>query len=349
MLDFAKDAASVRRMVPLRDDSSGVSARISTISTPFTANLEKLDAFLRNEQTSAFEPEIQELVGYCFKNAGKRLRPILVFASAGSRDDASEDLLKAAALVELVHLATLVHDDILDDAALRHRMPTLHAEYGTDIAVLLGDSLFAHALELAASYPSNVVCRRVAAAVRRVCAGEIAQTSERGNAGLTLARYYKLIEMKTAELFEVSAWLGAFLSDHSEEQSAACAEFARRLGIAYQIYDDLADLVQETPQAGKTLGTDWETGKFTLPVLILIEKLEAFGRSDEAARLRAGDMALTQVRALCVEEGALADSVAAFETELDLAEAALAQADSAQHACLAPMASFLRQAGERFR
>jgi octaprenyl-diphosphate synthase len=185
----------------------------------------------------------------------------------------TEPVIKAGAIVELVHLATLVHDDILDGADVRHRTETVVAKYGAHVAVLLGDALFAHALHLAAQYPDVEVCRTVSLATRQVCSGEIAQTFARGQGVPSLEAYYRMIDLKTAELFNVSAYLGAYLTGLSGEACQAARDYARHLGIAYQIYDDAADIFSAESTAGKTLGTDLGTGKYTLPILLWLNEL----------------------------------------------------------------------------
>lgn len=261
---------------------------IASVSAPVEQDLERLEAFLRG-QVDSFEPEVRPLVRYTLGHSGKKIRPLLVFY-AGWREGeaASEELIRAAAVVEMIHLATLVHDDILDDAELRHRMPTVAARYGADVAVLLGDALFAHALRLAAEFPTVAVCRAVSEATRQVCSGEIAQTFARGETALSLPAYYRMIDLKTAELFSVSARLGAFLRGGKPEIVEAISGFARELGVAYQLYDDVADFLGREELAGKTLGTDLASGKFTLPVLLFLERLDERAREEWTGRLVSG-------------------------------------------------------------
>jgi len=187
-------------------------ASIQSIMAPVNGHLAALSEFLE-EQVATFETELQAMVHYCLSNQGKRIRPMLMFFSAWEEEpsEPNPDLIRAAAVVELVHLATLVHDDILDAAAIRHNSETASAKWGADAAVLLGDALFAQALHLATDFSTVTVCRAVSASTRRVCAGEIRQTFERGNSSLSLDDYFHVIDLKTAELFKVSCFLGAHL------------------------------------------------------------------------------------------------------------------------------------------
>jgi octaprenyl-diphosphate synthase len=286
----------------------------------------RLEAFLQ-DQITEFEPEVQSLVEETLKHSGKKIRPLLVFLAGLQRDHpepALKDLIKVAAVVELVHLATLVHDDILDNASLRHGSATLSASHGAHRAVLLGDALFAHALKLAAEFPDTAVCRAVAEATRQVCSGEIAQTFTRGSADISLAAYRRIIDLKTAELFSVSAQLGAFIGTHNPEYATAAAQFARHLGIAYQIYDDLVDICASEQKVGKTLGTDLATGKLTLPLILLREKMDQPDFDTLLQSLHSCDSVNTVLEKFFSRYGIINATVAHFEKELAKADACLA-------------------------
>ncbi len=243
-------------------------------------HLAELDRLL-HAQLAAFEPEIRAMADYCIDTSGKRIRPALVFLSGWRGPDViSPELVRVAAVVELVHLATLVHDDIMDGAEVRRSRRTAAREYGPTAAVLLGDALFAHALNLATQFPTTEVCAAVSESTRRVCAGEIVQTLRRGSTNVTRADYERIIDLKTAELFRVSCFLGARLAGFAPGYVEAASRFGRHLGIAYQMYDDLADFFGEEKRIGKTLGTDFASGKLTLPLLVLMERLSPGERAE---------------------------------------------------------------------
>lgn len=289
-------------------------------------HLAALDRFLQG-QLASFEPEIREMANYCIDTSGKRIRPALVFLSGWrAGGTVSPDLVRAAAVVELVHLATLVHDDIMDDADVRRGRRTAAREFGVTTAVLLGDALFAHALHLATHFPTTEVCAAVSESTRRVCAGEIVQGLRRGSADLTPAEYQRIIELKTAELFRLSCNLGSRLSGSEAGYVDASDRFGRHLGIAYQIYDDLADFFGREEKIGKTLGTDLASGKLTLPLFALMDRLpqrERAALSDEIAGRRPSQPALrlSQMADLGVFDAVQA-SVAG---EVNAARAALAE------------------------
>lgn len=285
----------------------------------------ELDRFLAG-QFEAFEPEIRPLVEYCIDTSGKRIRPALVFLGGWQGPGkVTPDLVRVAAVVEMVHLATLVHDDIMDNAEVRRSRRTASREYGATAAVLLGDALFSHALHLTTQFPTAEICGAVAESMRRVCAGEIVQTLRRGSTNLSQADYYRIVDLKTAELFRVSCFLGAKLGGFPAGFVDAASAFGRHLGIAYQIYDDLVDFFGAESRIGKTLGTDLESGKLTLPLFTLLERLPA----DQAAELteeltgrRAPQLAL-RLRQM-QELGVFGLVAAAVEKEIQAAADALA-------------------------
>lgn len=267
----------------------------SGIFAPLAKHLAALDDFLE-AQVDEFAPAAQESLRYTFTHRGKRLRPALVFFSGWTdAETVPAALVRGAAIVELIHLATLVHDDILDDARLRHSSPTLFAKYGAHTAVLLGDAILAQALKLMADFDNVELCRSVAVATRKICNGEIWQTAERGNAALSLDDYFGIIEMKTGELFEISALIGATLSGGGAAKGKAFSEFGRRLGRAYQIFDDVIDFLGNETEIGKTLGTDLASGKFTLPEILFLRKIAPDARERFLEGVAAGTVALPQL------------------------------------------------------
>jgi octaprenyl-diphosphate synthase len=222
-------------------------------------------------QAKAFDPAVEGYVSYVCGTGGKRLRPALALLSAGATGKITASHVDLAVILELVHIATLVHDDIMDGAELRRDQPSANAKWGNAITVLLGDCLFAHALRLSTNFSNSDICRRIADAAAEVCSGEIIQTQRRFDLKLSTADYYRIIEMKTAALFSAACELGAFISEASPPVIGALKAFGTKLGVAYQIYDDILDLTGSEDETGKTLGTDLRKGKFTLPVLLMLQ------------------------------------------------------------------------------
>jgi octaprenyl-diphosphate synthase len=311
-------------VVPTVDAAPRAGHAFAGIFALLTPHLAELDGCLRS-QIESFEPEIRAMADYCVDVAGKRIRPALVFLSGWQGEGkVSPDLVRVAAVVELVHLATLVHDDIMDEAELRRNRRTAVRAYGPSAAVLLGDALFAHALNLATRFPTTEVCAEVSAATRRVCAGEIMQTLRRGTTNVTLADYHRIIDLKTAELFRVSCFLGARLGGFAPGYVEAVSHFGRHLGIAYQIYDDLADYFGEEKRIGKTLGTDLASGKLTLPLLALLERLPVGARAEVGAEILGSRPPQLSLRLRQMSELGIFDSVtASVQAEIGAAAAAL--------------------------
>lgn len=284
-----------------------------------------LDLFMRR-QVEQFEPEIRSMAAYCLDTTGKRLRPTMVFIAGWKGEGVVDDeLVRAAGVVEMVHLATLVHDDIMDRAELRRNRRTAAREFGPDAAVLLGDALFSQALHIASQFSTTEVCRLVSESTRKVCSGEITQTLRRRDLNVTLDEYRRIIDLKTAELFRVSCYLGASLGGYDAGFARASNDFGRHLGIAYQIYDDLADFLGEEGQIGKTLGTDLATGKLTLPLMLLLEKVPAEEKAALVKALREGGTpGLAASKQRMADLGIAQDVIQAIDHELGSAERVLA-------------------------
>lgn len=230
-------------------------------------------------QVNDFDPQIVPYAKHALNGGGKHLRPTLVALSAAAVGDVTPDHATAAVIIEMVHLATLVHDDVMDEAEIRRGSPTLAATWGNEIAVLFGDCLFAQALKLAASFPTPEVCRAVAMATNTVCSGEILQTQHRRKFPVSHREYFRVIEMKTAELFTLSCDLAAYLNHTTPQRRTALQQFGAAFGTAYQVYDDCVDLFGSEASAGKSLGTDLAKGKLTWPVLLAWERANAADRT----------------------------------------------------------------------
>ena len=233
------------------------------------ADLESVEAAIL-DQARAFDPGVEGYVSYVCRTSGKRIRPALAVLAGGATGGTHEGHTRLSVILELVHIASLVHDDIMDGADIRRAQPTAVAKWGSSLSVLLGDALFAYALELATEFEDSHVCRVIAKASRDVCTGEILQTQRRFDLNLSVEDYLRMIEMKTAALFAAAAELGARLNQQSEATQAALRDYGLKLGTAYQIYDDCLDLVGDEKTVGKTLRTDLARGKLTLPVLYLL-------------------------------------------------------------------------------
>ena len=236
---------------------------------PIATEMAAAEEVLRGELQSE-DPFVDQLVKHAFRLGGKRLRPALTLLAAKATGKVSRDHIVLAAVVEMIHTATLVHDDVLDEAALRRHDETINARNDNEASVLVGDFLFTHAFSLAASLETTFACQTIGRSTNIVCAGELRQIHSRGNYSLSEAEYLSIIEGKTAELCACCCRLGAHYADASATVEDAFDRYGRYLGIAFQITDDLLDLVGEESQAGKSLGTDLEKQKPTLPLIQLL-------------------------------------------------------------------------------
>jgi octaprenyl-diphosphate synthase len=274
-------------------------------------------------QTEAFDPAIEGYVSYALDSGGKRLRPLIALLAGAATGRLTNEHLDLAVIVELIHLATLIHDDIIDDAERRRSQPTLNARWGNALSVLLGDSLFAHALDLSTRFDNADVSRAIARATRDVCSGEIIQTQRRFDLHLAIEEYLRIIELKTATLFAVAAELGARLNTAPISQVEALANFGRHLGAAYQIYDDCIDLAGCESATGKTLGTDLRKGKMTLPMLQLLRQASAIEKERYCQLILEGDYASVSLLLKTSATAAMDESVTSGMTRLQLARAQL--------------------------
>ena len=248
-------------------------------------------------------PVLRELVAHVSRYKGKRLRGTEVLLAGGAFGPLGPEHVPVAAIVEMIHTATLVHDDVLDAATKRRGLPSANARYGNPTAVLLGDYIYAKAFHLSTGLRSQIASRLLAETTRTVCRGEIEQTASRFDFDLTEGRYLELIDMKTASLHGAACELGARYAGQGDESAAAMRTFGRNLGLGFQIVDDCLDLDGDEAVVGKSLGTDVAEGKVTLPVVHLLARLTP------RERLR--------VKEIYLAEG-LADRAGTLRTEFDL-------------------------------
>jgi octaprenyl-diphosphate synthase len=249
-------------------------ADLARLVQPHLEQVEKRIA----QQAASFDPAIEGYVVYAVGSRGKRLRPLLALLAAGASGRINSDHVDLAVIVELIHIATLVHDDVMDEAVRRRAQPTANARWGNSLSVLLGDCLFAHALTLSTNFENADIGRAIARTATTVCSGEMIQTQRRFDLNLTVEDYFRIVQMKTGSLFSAAAELAAVISEAEPNVIETFKNFGVQVGTAYQIYDDCVDLAGNESVTGKTLGTDLRKGKFTLPVLIFLRSASEFER-----------------------------------------------------------------------
>jgi octaprenyl-diphosphate synthase len=310
---------SVHRAFPSLSQKLDLRHHLATIK-PELDTIEERIRF----QVQEFDPGISGYISYALESNGKRIRPALVLLAAHATGKVTRKHLDLAVIVELIHLATLVHDDIMDGASKRRGKPTAAAKWGAELSVLLGDCLFCHALKLSAAAENHVLTRSIAEASNEVCSGEILQTQRRFDLKLSIPEYIKIIAMKTGALFRVSTEMAAVLNDCRPDEVLAMRNYGEYLGIAYQIYDDCLDLVGTEGSTGKTVGTDLAKGKLTLPLLhVLAQANDAERERLHSIILHGTEENRTELLAQVVERGGLKNAVRRIQSYLDQAVAAL--------------------------
>jgi octaprenyl-diphosphate synthase len=234
------------------------------------AELEQVERRLQRELRSE-DPFVDELVRYGFRLGGKRLRPALVLLSGKAFGKTQENHLRLAAAVEMIHTASLIHDDILDGALVRRHLATINSRWSNEASVMAGDLLFTRALRMATESEDLFAIRTLSEACSITCEGELRQISRRGNFEMSQKEYLEIIRAKTAALLAACCRLGAHYAGAGNEGVARLGRFGEELGIAFQIADDILDLSGEESAMGKTLGTDLSGKKATLPLLHFLE------------------------------------------------------------------------------
>lgn len=283
-------------------------AQVARLIQPY---LEEVEARIA-QQAAAFDPALEGYVVYALGSRGKRLRPLLALLAGGATGQINYNHVDLAVIVELIHIATLVHDDVMDEAERRRAQPTVNARWGNSLSVLLGDCLFAHALTLSTNFENADIGRAIARTAATVCSGEMIQTQRRFDLTLTVQDYLRIVEMKTGSLFSAAAELAAIISEADLNVIEASKNFGMQIGTAYQIYDDCLDLAGTESATGKTLGTDLRKGKFTLPVLIFLRSASEFER-ERCCRLVLEEQVEEMIELLKngATDGALNESIAA--------------------------------------
>ncbi len=298
---------------------------LSEILAPIAADLRAVDEEI-DEVLKPSSAKVRPLVEHIARFRGKMLRPAVAILSARCFAPVRRAHHQVAAIVEMIHLATLVHDDVLDAAERRRGLATANASFGNEAAVLLGDFVFSTAFSLSAALEDRLASRYLSFIAGIVCQGEILQILASGNLDLSEEDYLEQIEKKTAFLFAAAARVGAEYAGAPSATAEALSVYGLSLGTAFQIIDDCLDFEGEEASVGKTLGTDARQGKATLPVIHFLREAPA----DRVRRLRAivaggeGEERRGEIRDLLAEAGSLEYAHAAAARHAGRAEAALA-------------------------
>ncbi|CAM8663994.1 IspA Geranylgeranyl pyrophosphate synthase [Comamonadaceae bacterium] len=288
-------------------------------------------------------PLVGSVSRYIISAGGKRLRPALLLLCCGALGYTGTQRFNMAAVVEFIHTATLLHDDVVDESELRRGAPTANARFGNPASVLVGDFLYSRAFQMMVEAQSMRIMQVLADATNIISEGEVMQLMNMHNAALDEAGYLQVIRSKTAKLFEASARVGAILSGATPAQEDACAEYGQAMGTAFQVIDDVLDYAGDAAVMGKNLGDDLREGKTTLPLIAAMQRGTDAERATIQTAIETGDISmLDAVVAIVHKTGALDIAKASARSEAERAIAAAKQLPvNAYSACLVSLASQL--------
>ncbi len=241
--------------------------------TPFKADIETIENALRRNLKAHLDI-VEDVAGHILFSGGKRIRPLLMTLSAKTCGHQTDEAAKFSTIFEYMHVASLLHDDLVDDASLRRGNPVAHKIWGNEIAVLVGDFLLARVLSLCADTRRMEIIRVLSEITEEMSQGEIHQLIRKGKIDIAEEEYMEVIRRKTAVLIEGACRVGAIFGDGTEKQISALSSYGLNLGVAFQIADDILDYASATDTLGKEVGADLREGKITLPLI------HALGRSD---------------------------------------------------------------------
>jgi octaprenyl-diphosphate synthase len=286
---------------------------------PTESAMKQVDRVIR-ERLSSRVALIDQISGYIVSAGGKRIRPRLVLLFSEALGFEGPERYELAAVVEFIHTATLLHDDVVDESSLRRGRATANAIFGNAATVLVGDFLYSRAFQMMVSVNRMRVLEVLADATNVIAEGEVLQLMNMHDPDLTVEDYLQVIRFKTAKLFEASARLGAVLAGADEKVETACASYGRAMGTAFQLVDDLLDYEGSTDQLGKNVGDDLREGKPTLPLLVAMERCDAVERELIRLAIVQGEVQkLPEILAIVRRTGALDATRAAAQLEADKA------------------------------
>jgi len=322
-------------------ESGNITLSPTKIYSLIANDMQAVDAVIRARLYSDV-PLVRQIAEYIIAGGGKRMRPALLLLSAGALDYPGKHHHELAAVVEFIHTATLLHDDVVDESALRRGRDTANAQFGNAASVLVGDFLYSRAFQMMVGVGSMRIMQVLADATNVIAEGEVLQLMNCHNADLSVEDYLQVVRYKTAKLFQASARLGAILGDASPDMEEGFAEYGMHLGTAFQIADDVLDYSGQEGEIGKSLGDDLAEGKPTLP-LIHAMKVGDVAQSDivRSALEHGGRDAFPEVIRVVRETGALDAALAVATAEADKAKQALSKVPDSQYLdALLQLASF---------
>jgi len=300
---------------PNQEKSVSNSPNIDDLRTLISKDMTKVNDLIESQLHSDV-PLIDQLGHYIVNSGGKRLRPALVLLSAGVFSYKGTMHIQLAAIIEFIHTATLLHDDVVDASLLRRGRSTANQRWGNEASVLVGDFVYSRAFQMMVTIDSMRIMEILSEATNTIAEGEVQQLLNRHDPETTQARYLQVIHDKTAKLFEAASQLGAIVCERSEKEERAMAEYGKCLGVAYQLIDDVFDYSATAEELGKNIGDDLAEGKPTLPLLYAMWN----GNKEQSALIREA-----------IENGGL-DNIDAIKEVIESTEAIAYTADLAREA-----------------
>lgn len=330
------------RCLPIiRPVSSSSSAQTASPTEPpvtaqsavvlMAADMVEVDAVIQRRLTSDVAL-INQIGHYIISAGGKRIRPMLVLLFSKALGFSGPERFELAATVEFIHTATLLHDDVVDESALRRGRETANALFGNAASVLVGDFVYSRAFQMMVSLNRMRVLEVLSDATNVIAEGEVLQLMNMHDPDLAVDEYLRVIRFKTAKLFEASARLGAVLADSSSAVEEACADYGRSLGTAFQLIDDLLDYEGSTTQLGKNVGDDLREGKPTLPLLLAMERGSVTQRETIRRAIKHGEVArLADIVEIVRSTGAIGATRDAARRQADMARESLSALPSSPY------------------
>lgn len=292
---------------------------VAVAATLMATEMQEVDAVIQRRLASSVAL-VNQIANYIVSAGGKRMRPMLVLLFSRALGFTGPERFELAATVEFIHTATLLHDDVVDESALRRGRQTANSLFGNAASVLVGDFVYSRAFQMMVSLNRMRVLEVLADATNVIAEGEVLQLMNMHDPDLAVEDYLRVIRFKTAKLFEASARLGAVLADASPTVEEACASYGRSLGTAFQLVDDLLDYEGATAELGKNVGDDLREGKPTLPLLLAMERGSVQERALVRQAIQHGEVTLLpQIVDIVRRTGALEATRSAARTEADKA------------------------------
>lgn len=296
---------------------------INDVMSLTSTDMEQVNSHLR-QQLNSEVILINQIAAYIINNGGKRLRPVLMVLIARALDYQGDQHINLAAVIELIHTATLLHDDVVDESEMRRGEKTSHEIWGNSASVLVGDFLYSKSFQMMVKADNMEIMSILSDATNKISEGEVQQLLNIGNLDISAEAYHEIIANKTAKLFEAACQLAAVISGQDSTMKAQLGEFGMRLGTAFQIADDVLDYMADDNELGKNLGDDFREGKLTLPLIHLLKSGNAQQQNMIRTAIETPDQAhFGEVRQMVLDSDAIDYTLKVAQQHSQLAQQAI--------------------------